>query len=85
MSEIKDYEYEKEKLLRERNEHIVYDYLMRAEDILSGKVKPYRVHCFLSRRYAMTRQNIAKILIKAGVYKDSKHPIMNNSKEQSLC
>ena len=76
MGVFTNYETKHEQELRERNEKIISMYLSCASDIRSGAVKPHRVMCRIAEQFFTTRQTVANILTKAGIYKSASHPVI---------
>lgn len=76
MGVFTNYETKHEQELRERNEKIISMYLSCASDLRSGAVKPHRVMCRIAEQFFTTRQNVANILTKAGIYKSASQPVI---------
>lgn len=84
MGVFTNYETKHEQNLRERNEKIISIYLSCASDIRSGVVKPHRVMCRIAEMCFTSRQNVAYVLTKAGIYKSASQPVISQRPTEAV-
>lgn len=73
---LNEYETAAERDRRLRREAICKEYVARSGDILAGGVKPNRVLRLLAEEHLCSIMGVKKILIRAGLYKSGKQPVV---------